>query len=311
MPSKSLGISCHSDPISECDARIIQIYALTTSEVRGVFIMMDHYFIHQQESMEQMQACVPSKKENPRQPKTPLRDNLERSATPTRQTPLHSPTVLSRVLNPQTTHLPLESNSNNHFMFEEAARAGESHLTKGDYGQALVYFRKALLHKRHSIDKETPETKAAFAEILYTIGRIHMVIYRDAAKSIQAFHFSLDLRRACLGPTHPLVVNVLYKLAEVYASIDEAETAVEILSETLAILLASDCESHALADVWMNLGQQLHRLGRKEEALASFEESRRIFDALKTTELCTQLESDEGRAPASSDRSKGAGDRLF
>jgi tetratricopeptide (TPR) repeat protein len=124
-------------------------------------------------------------------------------------------------------------------MFEEANRAYESHLTKGDYEQALVYFRKALLHKRYSIDKETPETKAAFAESLYTIGCIHMVIYRDAAKSIQAFQFSLDLQRACLGRTHPLVENVLYKLAEVYASIYEAKNSSEILSETLAILLAA------------------------------------------------------------------------
>jgi tetratricopeptide (TPR) repeat protein len=204
--------------------------------------------------------------------------------------------MLSLILNSQTKHLHLESNSNTHVMFQEATRAGESHITKGEYEQALVYFRKALLHRRHSIVKETPETQAAFAEILYTVGCIHMVIYRDAAKSIQAFQFSLDLRRACLGPTHPLLANVLYKLAEVYASIGEAETAVEILSETLAILVAADCESHALAGVWMNLGQQLHRLGRKEEAIASFEESKRIFDALKTTELCIQLEFDKGRA---------------
>jgi hypothetical protein len=46
----------------------------------------------------------------------------------------------------------------------------------------------------------------------------------------------------------------------------------------------------------MNLGQHLHRLGRKEEAIASFGESRRIFDALKTTESYIQLEFVEGRA---------------
>jgi tetratricopeptide (TPR) repeat protein len=73
---------------------------------------------------------------------------------------------------------------------------------------------------------------------------------------------------------------ILHKLANVYASIDEAETALNILSEALAILLATGFKSRELADTWIAMGRQLSLLGRAEDAKASFEESKAVLEAL-------------------------------
>jgi tetratricopeptide (TPR) repeat protein len=129
--------------------------------------------------------------------------------------------------------------------------------------------------------KDTRETRETFADILFIIGSIHLMSKcPDAARSIQAFGLCLDFQCACHGWKHPSVVMILRKLAGVYASIGEAETSLNMLSEALAILLATGSESCELADTWIAMGRQLSLLGRAEDAKASFEESKAVLEAL-------------------------------
>jgi tetratricopeptide (TPR) repeat protein len=185
------------------------------------------------------------------------------------------------VLPPQTEYHEKASHCDTHSLFSLTAKVGQSHLTAGNYKQALVAFGMALRYKHHSIMKEARETKETFADILFAIGSIHLMSKcPDAARSIQAFEFCLNFQCACHGRKHPSVAMILHKLANVYASIDEAKTALNILSEALAIFLATGVKSRELADTWIAMGRQLSLLGRAEDAKASFEESKAVLEAL-------------------------------
>jgi tetratricopeptide (TPR) repeat protein len=183
---------------------------------------------------------------------------------------------------PGVLHHEKTSHCDTHSLFSMTAKVGQSQLTAGNYEQALVAFGRALRYNQHSIMKETRETKDTFADILFTIGSIHLMSkFPDAARSIHAFEFCLDFQCACHGRKHPSVAMILRKLAGVYASIDEAETALNMLSEALAILLVTGSESRELADTWIAMGRQLSLLGRAEDAKASFEESKAVLEALR------------------------------
>jgi tetratricopeptide (TPR) repeat protein len=193
------------------------------------------------------------------------------------------------VLQPQTEYHEKVSHCDTHSLFSMAAKAGQSHLTAGNYDQALVAFGRALRYKHNSIMKETRETKETFSDILFTVGSIHLMgTCPDTARSIQALEFCLAFECACHGKKHPSVAMILRKLADVYASIDDVETALNILSEALANLLATGSKSHELADTWIAIGRQLSLLGRAEDAKASFEESKAVLEALRRRGQCIQ-----------------------
>jgi tetratricopeptide (TPR) repeat protein len=192
------------------------------------------------------------------------------------------------VLQPQTEYHEKASLCDTRSLFSMAAKLGQSHLTAGNYEQALVAFGRALRYIHDYIMKETRETKEKFAYILFTIGSIHLMsACPDAARSIQALEFCLGFQCACHGWKHPSIAMIIRKLADVYASVDDSETALNILSEALANLLATGSKSRELADTWMAMGRQLSLLGRVEDAKDSFEESKAVLEAL-SRRTCTQ-----------------------
>ena len=165
-------------------------------------------------------------------------------------------------------------------LFEAAVHAAQSFVASKNYSQALVCFGRALRYKHQSIRRESIQTKEQFADVLFSIGEIHLLRqFLEPAKAIQAFQFCLDLRSTCLGTQNPSVVRVLHKLAEVYAVIGENQIAVDILEEALSIMLAIQVKDELLVDIWNALGKQLELLGEGEDAKTCFEEAEAVHDA--------------------------------
>ena len=87
----------------------------------------------------------------------------------------------------------------------------------------------------------------------------------------------VDIRMSAFGGDHPAVASALYRLGQSYGALDERETAVELLTESLGILLAdaknpgSEVTPDDLKKVWSELGKIQEALGRYEDAQSSFQ----------------------------------------
>jgi len=162
-------------------------------------------------------------------------------------------------------------------IFLNSASAGRDHLKSKDYIRALSSYKTALRCKRTTIEKEPKHIQAQFADILFNIGRIHMLPqFDDKTKSLEAFHICLALRRICFGSSHPSVATVLCKLASIYHSFGEQHYTLELLLEALSIFLFEKGNNSTLAEVWTALGKVQQSLGRADEAESSFQEAARL-----------------------------------
>lgn len=165
--------------------------------------------------------------------------------------------------------------------FFDLARMGQHLRTTGNYKLALNYYREALQCKHRSISTESPQMQQAFGDVLYDIGLIHLIdgLEEEAekAKSKEAFYFCLDIRRMCLGSSHPDVASVLYQIALIHiSSKDELQCALDMLLEALAIRLnvpSTTDNTQACKKVWTAIGKVQESLGQKEEALSSLQEA--------------------------------------
>lgn len=163
-------------------------------------------------------------------------------------------------------------------LFLNSRAMGKHFQASGNYSQALKYYRIALQCKNRKIDSEPQSVQGAFADILFDIGNIHLVPgFMDRAKSLEAFHFCLDIRRMCFGSSHPAVANVLHKLASMYSSFDEHQYALDLLLESVSILLfASPGDKTSLIEVWTTMGKVQLALGQTDEADSSFQEAEQL-----------------------------------
>ena len=162
-------------------------------------------------------------------------------------------------------------------VFLNSARMGLDLVHSKNYMQALSVYRIALHCKNATIDSEPKHIQEKYADILFNIGHIHLLPqFDDKSKSLEAFHFCLDLRRMCFGSSHPSVAAVLYKLASIYDCSGEKQYALELLLEAHSILLFENDNKLALAAVWTAVGKVQQALGRADEAESSFQEAARL-----------------------------------
>lgn len=187
--------------------------------------------------------------------------------------------------------------------FQVARLAGQQLHAAGCIDEALLYFGYALRLKRKTILTEDHSVQAVFSDILFDIGVIQAQQGRGKyvaenddhhyLKSMEAFRICLDVRQCCFGSDHPAVASAMYHLALCYAALEEKQTAMELLMESLAILQFYTDEDadeddqgqqqpHAthqgvsqqdLRQVWITLGKVQESLGLHEEAKSSFQEA--------------------------------------
>jgi tetratricopeptide (TPR) repeat protein len=171
--------------------------------------------------------------------------------------------------------------------FQVARLTGQQLHAAGCIEEALLYFGYALQLKRKTLRTEDHSIQAAFSDILFDIGVIQAQQGGNFAsdnddyhylKSMEAFRICLDVRQSCFGSDHPAVASAMYHLALSYAAMDEPQTAMELLMESLAILQCYTDEEQGvspqdLRQVWMTLGNVQESLGLHEEAKSSFQEA--------------------------------------
>jgi tetratricopeptide (TPR) repeat protein len=144
----------------------------------------------------------------------------------------------------------------------------------GRLEKALEYYGKALRIKNRTIKTEPREIQIDVADILFSVGEIHMFSkFDERAKCVQAFDMCIDLRRHCFGSSHPSVARALYKLSAVYFSMGEKEYSMSLLVETVSILHSADCERKDIAEVWHTMSRVQQSLGQYEEADSSYNEA--------------------------------------
>lgn len=163
-------------------------------------------------------------------------------------------------------------------IFLNSRKMGKHLQEMGIYSQALQYYRAALQCKHRSIDTEPRSIQEAFADILFDIGNIHLVPgFEHRAKSMEAFHFCLDIRRTCLGSSHPAVASALCSLASIHSSFFEHQYALDLLIEAVSILLCSSVDyTSDLIEVWTAIGKVQEALGQTEESQSSFQEAEQL-----------------------------------
>jgi tetratricopeptide (TPR) repeat protein len=169
--------------------------------------------------------------------------------------------------------------SNDDASFHNTVMLGRNHMKEGYYEKALQQYRKALRSKNKTIESESNMIQEEFGNVLFDIGCIHSTSgFEDRLKSLEAFHFCLDIRRTCLRSDHPEVATVLYKLASVYSSLDDHQYALDLLLEAVSIFLGvptKESKRH-LIEVWTAIGRVQKALGQDEESESSFSEAEKL-----------------------------------
>jgi hypothetical protein len=162
--------------------------------------------------------------------------------------------------------------------FRNAVNMGKSMQNQKNYDRALDCYREALLMKNKKIAAEPEDVQSMFSDVLFNIGTIHQLPqFQDAVKSLESFHYCLDVRRECLGSHHPSTAEVMFKLASLHTSFREYEYALQLLVEVLSILLTAEKEDKkGLIQVWTSLGQVQQALGHTEDAKSSFFEASQV-----------------------------------
>jgi tetratricopeptide (TPR) repeat protein len=178
----------------------------------------------------------------------------------------------STALKRRSEGLPVDENA----LFYQASRIGQLFQRSLLFDRALDYYRQALRFKNKTISKESPEIQVTFADILFNVGIIHTQPESSGTdrreKSLEAFNLCLDLRRRCCGASHPSIASALYKLGVIYSSMDEHASALDLLLESLSILMFASPDSDELRDVWLAIGKAHQALGHAKEAESSFQE---------------------------------------
>ena len=159
--------------------------------------------------------------------------------------------------------------------FGESRARGKQFQKSGQYKEALEHYRIALRCKNKTLASEPRDVQATFGDILYDIGSIHWYSeHGDPEQCMEAFDFCLEVRRKCFGSAHPAVAVVLFKLASIYSSAGDQESALELLLEALSIFLyAAPADRSALCNVWTAIGNIQQALGNMDEAKSAFEEA--------------------------------------
>jgi tetratricopeptide (TPR) repeat protein len=163
-------------------------------------------------------------------------------------------------------------------VFLETAQKGRRLQDSGDFQSALLCYNAALHCKDTTIDWEPAAIQAAYADVLFEVGMIHMApTLNNETKCIEVLHDCLDLRRACLGSLDIDVAKVLLRLADVYSTSGDQQYASELLVESLSILLCiNPSNKYALVEVWTALGLVQEALGDTEDAESSFKEAQKL-----------------------------------
>jgi tetratricopeptide (TPR) repeat protein len=162
-------------------------------------------------------------------------------------------------------------------LFHQAFRIGQSFQRRKQFEVSLDYYRQALLLKNKTILKESRDAQVIFSDILYHVGTIHVEEQADCLhwkeKSLDSFNLCLDFRLICFGPSHYAVAEVLHKLGTLYSSMDEHSHALDLLLESLSILLKTSPDTEELKAVWVALGKTHKALGQYDDARSSFQEA--------------------------------------
>ena len=163
-------------------------------------------------------------------------------------------------------------------LFGDAIARGKMLQQSGRYREALENYRVALQCKNKTFASEPKVVQAIFGDVLFDIGTIHWEFrHGDPEQSLEAFHFCLQVRRACFGSNHPAVARTLCQVASLHASADDHECALQMFLEALYIFLAVTPEDRAaLFNVWMAIGNAKQALGLVEEAQSAFQEAEQV-----------------------------------
>ena len=166
--------------------------------------------------------------------------------------------------------------SNN--VFAENALRGRQSQKLGIFNEALSYFQRALLSKRHCIQTEAVDIQTEYANILFNAGLIYMTQYKNYALSAQAFEQCLEVRRCCLGSNHVDVSATMYCLAHVnLIAGDDIYYAFTLLNESLSILLTEYPDNLvSIIQVWEELARAQFAVGDIDDAESSQIEIRKI-----------------------------------
>lgn len=171
--------------------------------------------------------------------------------------------------------------ADDYYLFHQAFRIGQSLQRSKNFEASLHYYRQALLMKNKTILKESRDTQVVFSDILYHVGVIHIEEQADCLswteKSLESFNLCLDFRLVCYGPSHSAVAAVLVKLGMLYSSMDEHTHALDLLLESLSILLKTRPDSEELKEVWIAVGKIQKALGHHSDARSSFQEAELII----------------------------------
>lgn len=150
---------------------------------------------------------------------------------------------------------------------------GQEHQDKGRYCQALSCYRRALKMKSKIIRNEPSNVQEAFADILFHVGTIHQLPQTiDNERSLEAFHYCLDIRKLCYGSCHPKVGSVLFKLASLHFMCGEFYYSLSLLLEILSVLIHEE-HRNELIEVWTAIGKVQRALGDEDEAQSAFFEA--------------------------------------
>lgn len=163
-------------------------------------------------------------------------------------------------------------------LFCDARARGELLQKSGRYREALVQYRVALQCKNKTFASEPKVVQAIFGDILFDIGTIHWQFeHGDLEQSLEAFHFCLQVRRACFGSNHPVVARTLCQVALLHASAYDHEYALQMLLEALYIFLTvTPDDRSSLFNVWMAIGNTQQALGFVEEAESAYQEAEQV-----------------------------------
>ena len=174
-------------------------------------------------------------------------------------------------------------------LFFDNYSKGQEHQKSGQYSQALSYYRRALKMKCKTIRTESSNVQETFADILFHIGTIHQLPQTiDNERSLEAFHYCLDIRKLCYGSCHPKVGSVLFKLASLHFMCGEFYYSLSLLLEILSVLIHEEHRNEVI-EVWTAIGKVQRALGDEDEAQSAFYEADQLRMASNVSSLVRRV----------------------
>ena len=150
-------------------------------------------------------------------------------------------------------------------------------LRKRDSEEALNHFERARAIYIDAFGENHPEVSHALGNMAPLVAS-----RGDPQRALELIERAITIRKNALGTEHSLVAFALVDKAAMLSDLDRWEDAIALLEEAAAIRLkeANGRPHPKVAVVHHNIANNLHKMGRLEEALASFRTAHGIW--LKT-----------------------------